>query len=62
MSPMDEPSIQRGTLAVYNTLDELARAGADAFVRAAAAARSRGDGDPPDRVFRVALSGGSTPK
>ena len=26
MSPMDEPSIQRGTLMVYNTLDELARA------------------------------------
>lgn len=55
MSPMTEPSEQRGTLLVYDTLDELVRAGADAFVREAAAARPRG-------VFRVALSGGSTPK
>ena len=31
-------------------------------MRAAAAARPRGDGGPPDRLFRVALSGGSTPK
>lgn len=55
MSPMSEPSEQRGTLLVYENLAELTRAAADAFMREANAAQARG-------VFRVALSGGSTPR
>jgi len=55
MSTKREPPVRHGTLQIYKTLDWLTRAAADQFAQQSALARPRG-------VFRVALSGGSTPR
>ncbi len=55
MSAKREPPVHHGTLQIYENLDQLTRAAADLFAQQSAVARPRG-------VFRVALSGGSTPK
>lgn len=52
---MSTPDASQQRQIIYETADALARAAAEAFVSAALAARAHG-------IFRVALSGGSTPR
>jgi 6-phosphogluconolactonase len=55
MSQRHELPMRGGVLQIYDDLDQLTRAAADLVARQSQVARPRG-------VFRVALSGGSTPK
>jgi 6-phosphogluconolactonase len=55
MSTKGEPPVHHGSLQIYDNLDQLTRAAADLVAQQSVLARPRG-------VFRVALSGGSTPR